>query len=64
MIGKEGEVLSNRVLLYASSLRGTRQYWLKQRARLIAMVDTLHLPTIFFTHSAAYLQWLELARLS
>ena len=27
------------------------------------MVDTLGLPTIFFTHSAADLQWLELARL-
>ena len=27
------------------------------------MVDTLGLPTIFFTHSAADLQWQELARL-
>jgi len=27
------------------------------------MVDTLGLPTIFFTHSAADLQWPELARL-
>lgn len=27
------------------------------------MVDTLGLPTIFFTHSAADLQWLQLARL-
>ena len=27
------------------------------------MVDTLGLPTIFFTHSAADLQWPELAQL-
>ena len=63
MVGREGESFSNRVLHYAASLRGTRQYWFKQRSRLIAMVDTLGLPTIFFTHSAADLQWPELARL-
>ena len=63
MVGREGETFSNRVLHYATSLRGTRQYWFKQRSRLIAMVDTLGLPTVFFTHSAADLQWPELARL-
>ena len=63
MVGIEGESFSNRVLHYASSLRGTRQYWFKQRGRLISMVDTLGLPTIFFTHSAADLQWPELAQL-
>ena len=63
MVGREGEAFSNCVLHYAGSLRGTRQYWFKQRSRLIAMVDTLGLPTIFFTHSAADLQWPELARL-
>ena len=63
MVGREGEVFSNRVLHYASSLRGTRQFWFRQRSRLIAMVDTLGLPTVFFTHSAADLQWPELARL-
>ena len=63
MVGREGEAFSNRVLHYASTLRGTRQYWFKQRSRLLSMVDTLGLPTIFFTHSAADLQWPELARL-
>ena len=53
MVGREGKTFSNRVLHYATSLRGTRQYWFKQRSRLIAMVDTLGLPTVFFTHSAA-----------
>ena len=61
MVGREGEAFSNRVLHYAASLRGTRQYWFRQRSRLIAMVDTLGLPTVFFTHSAADLQWPELA---
>ena len=63
MAGREGEAFSNRVLHYAASLRGTRQYCFRQRGRLISMVDTLGLPTIFFTHSAADLQWPELARL-
>ena len=38
-------------------------YWQRQRNLLLCMVDTLGLPTIFFTHSAADLQWPELARL-
>ena len=63
MVGREGETFSKRVLHYAASLRGTKQYWFRQRSRLMAMVDTLGLPTIFFTHSAADLQWPELARL-
>ena len=61
MVGRQGEAFSSRVLHYASSLRGTKQYWYRQRSRLLAMVDTLGLPTIFFTHSAADLQWPELA---
>ncbi len=63
MVGRGGEAFSSRGLHYASSLRGTRQYWFQQRSRLIAMVDMLGLPTVFFTHSAADLQWPELTRL-
>ena len=63
MVGVEGEAFSSRVLHFATSLRGTSPYWYKQRTRLIAMVDTLGLPTVFITHSAADLQWPELARL-
>ena len=63
MVGRDGDAFSNRVLHYASSLHATCQYWLKQRSQLIAMVDTLGLPTVFFTHSAANRQWPELARL-
>lgn len=47
MVGCAGENFSNCVLHYATSLRGTRQYWMQQRSRLIAMVDTLGIPTIF-----------------
>ena len=63
MVGREGEAFSNRVLHYAASLCGTRQYWFKQWSRLISMVDTLGLPTVFFTHSSADHHWPELARL-
>lgn len=63
MVGHEGEAFSKSVLHYAASLRGTQRYWFKQRSRLIAMVDTLGLPTVFFTHSAADHQWPELAHL-
>ena len=63
MVGSSGTCFSTRVLHFAASLRGTRPYWMRQRSRLIAMVDTLGLPTVFFTHSAADLQWPELAHL-
>ena len=63
MVGSEGTSLANRILYFAASLRGTRQYWMKQRTRLTAMVDTLGVPTVFFTHSAADMQWPELANL-
>ena len=63
MVGNGSDAFSNKELHFGASLRGTRQFWLKQKSRLIAMVDTLGLPTISFTHSAAAdLQWPELAR--
>ena len=63
MVDHDSENLSNRVLHFGSSLCGTRQFWQRQRSRLTAMVDTLGLPTAFFTLSAADLQWPELADL-
>ena len=41
MVGRQGETFSSRVLHYASSLRGTKQYWYRQHSCLLAMVDTL-----------------------
>ena len=63
MVGHGSDRLSNRVLHFGATLRGTRQFWQKQKTRLTAMVDTLGLPTVFFTLSAADLQWPELANL-
>ena len=54
MVSVGREAFSRRVLLYATSLRGTCSYWFKQRSRLISMIRTLGLPTVFFfSHSAA-----------
>ena len=64
MVSIGGEAFSRRVLHYTTSLRGTHSFWFKQRSRLISMIDTLGLPTVFFTHSAADLQWPELAQLT
>ena len=55
--------LYNVGTIEADTLRGTRQYWMKQRSRLIAMVNSLGMRMIFFTHSAADLQWPELTHL-
>ena len=63
MVGQNHQALSSRVLHFGATLRGTRQFWQKQRTRLTAMIDTLGLPTLFFTLSAADLQWPELANL-
>ena len=43
MIGREGERFANKVVHYGTSLRGTKQYWFKERNKLIAMIDTLGL---------------------
>ena len=53
MVGLEGQNYSFRVVNYVSALRGTRQYWIKKRSRLIVTVDSLGMPTIFSAHSAA-----------
>lgn len=63
MIGREGSSFTNHVLHCGINLCGTKQYWYRQWSIVILMVDTLCLPTIFFTHSAADLQWPELAHL-
>ena len=63
MVSNGGKAFSNRVLHFATSLRGTRPYWFKQCSRLTTMVNSLGLPTVFFTHSAADSQWPELANL-
>ena len=58
-----GEQFSKKAMHYAINLSGIKQYWFKQRIRLIAKIDKLGMPTVFFTHSAGDDQWPELARL-
>lgn len=57
MVTHDSDALSNRILHFGANLRGTRQFWQKQKHCLTAMIDTLGLPTVFFTLSAADLQW-------
>ena len=58
MVECVGEAFSNHVWHRGASFRGTKQYWFRQCSWLMSMIDTLGLHTIFFTHSAADLQWL------
>lgn len=55
--------LSNQIMFYGSSIRGTKAYWFKRCGELLAMVDQLDTPTVFFTLSAADLHWPDLFRL-
>ena len=63
MSKKDQEIFCNKVTHFATNLRGTDQYWAQQRRKLIAMINSLGLPTIFFTHSAADMHWPELGEL-
>ena len=58
MVGHEGEFFTHRVMHFASSLRGTSQFWFKQRSRLISMVDTLGMPSLTMLLMASGLSWL------
>lgn len=58
----QNPVLYNKVLCYNSNLRSTCSYWHARSKELEAMVKQLGPPTLFFTLSAADLQWPELFR--
>ena len=47
MVGHDGDNLSSRVLHYASSLRGTRQYWMQTYSNGQQLGNTYNI----FTHS-------------
>ena len=50
LVGGENEAFLNRVLHFSTSPRGILLSWFKQRSgRLIAMVNTLGLPTVFYS---------------
>ena len=54
--------LAARVARLADHLRGTRPYWQARRRELLAMIKDLKCPHVFFTASAADVQWKDLHR--
>lgn len=62
MLAEGDQVLVNRMVRYGSQLRGTRAFWLARRAELTDMIRLIGSPHVFFTLSAADLQWPDLHR--
>lgn len=54
--------VANNMIRYGAKLRGTRAYWHARRNELLDMIRIKGAPHIFFTLSAADLQWLDLHR--
>lgn len=52
--------LASKMMRYATSLRGTRAFWLARRKELMDMITVKKSPHLFFTLSAADLQWPDL----
>lgn len=51
------------VMVYGSNIRGTREFWSSKSIDLESMCDSLGIPTIFFTVSAADHHWPKLKEL-
>ena len=54
--------LALNMMRYGAGLRGTRAYWLARRRELLDMIRIRGSPHLFFTLSAADLQWADLHR--
>ena len=52
--------LAHDVTRFASHLRGSQQFWRSQRQYLMALIDQLGTPHIFFTLSSADMLWPDL----
>ena len=52
--------LAHNMMRYGAGLRGTRAYWLARRRELLDMIRIRGSPHLFFTLSAADLQWDDL----
>ncbi|KAF6170503.1 hypothetical protein GIB67_031911 [Kingdonia uniflora] len=63
MLASGNRQFLNRISYYAKSTRETRAYWFTRVQELTSMVQQLGAPTIFFTLSAADMQWPELMEL-
>jgi hypothetical protein len=62
MAMKEDSHLADIINRKATGLRGTRPYWAKARKDLETMVHNIGPPSLFFTLSAADMQWPDLYR--
>ena len=62
MLDENDQHIANQMIRYGSKLRGTRAYWLARRQELMDMIRTKGSPDVFFTLSAADLQWPDLHR--
>lgn len=60
---KEKPDFMKDIMIYGSNIRGTREFWSSRSGELLAMSDSLRLPTIFFTVSAADMRWPRLKEL-
>lgn len=62
MLAENDQHIANKMIRYGSKLRGTRAYWLTRRQELMDMIRMKDSPHVFFTLSAADLQWPDLHR--
>lgn len=56
------EQLSSLIARAANEVPGTRPFWTNRRNQLESMVHTIGCPNLFFTFSAADMQWPDLHR--
>ncbi|KAJ3525773.1 hypothetical protein NMY22_g10434 [Coprinellus aureogranulatus] len=60
MLKEKDESIVSKMMRYGEDLRGTRAYWAARRAELVDVMKVKGSPHIFFTLSAADLQWPDL----
>ncbi|KAE8745030.1 hypothetical protein FOCC_FOCC008342 [Frankliniella occidentalis] len=60
---KEDPKVIHSIMYHCCDIRGTKAYWKMRAKELIQMIEQLGMPTVFFTLSAADLQWPGLFKL-
>jgi len=58
--GNRGEQFLNKIVRHARKIKGTRPYWRQMRNELTAYAENIDKGSLFFTLSAADLQWYDL----
>lgn len=62
LLAEGDEQIVNKMMNYGATLRGTRAYWLARRHELADALQIQGCPAVFWTLSAADLQWPDLHR--